>query len=214
MFIKCVLGVNTCGREGKEAGVDRGRSRPAKQAQWQLRATPQVAVWLKWPIKVVLYWAQMARPLYPLAFQGVGLCSPGGLWRGGGAATALPEVGASSPSLKGALGSAAPCLPQALTFEKHFLHVRPGLGCVRVCCITQFLQHSEVQVVFYILHMRKLGLCLFFLMKTQHGAMFYGWPTTRSSLPADVEKASQLFTGECQKFGLEVLLLTSFYTLR
>lgn len=154
------------------------------------------------------------RPLYPLAFQGVGLCSPGGLWRGGGAATALPEVGATSSSLKGALGSAAPCLPQALTFEKQFPHVRPGLGCVRVCCVTQFLQHSEVQVVFYILHMRKLGLCLFFLMKTQHGAMFYGWPTTRSSLPADVEKASQLFTGECQKFGLEVLLLTSFYTLR
>lgn len=147
----------------------------------------------------------------PLALQGVGVCSPPwSLER----PMVLPEVGAISSSPEGPLGSVAPGLPQALTFEKHFLCVRPVLGRVRVCYITQCSRHSEVQVVFYILHMRKLGLCLFFLMKTQHGAMFHRWPTARSSLPAYVEEESQLFTGECQKSGLDVLLSTSFYTLR
>lgn len=122
--------------------------------------------------------------------------------------TALLAVGVTSPSQKGALWP-----PRALTFEKHVPRIRAGRGRARICSITPFSQHSEVQVVFCILHMRKLGLCLFFLMKTQHGAIFHRWPTAWSSLPASRKEESQVFPGEGQKFGLALLLSTSFCIL-
>ena len=114
---------------------------------------------------------------------------------------ALPAAGATSPSQKGAL-----CPPHALTFEEHIFCVRPVLGHIHICYITPFSERSEVQVVFCILHMRKLDVCLFFLMKTQHGAIFHRWPTAWSSLLASRKEESQLFIGEGQKFGLAVLL--------
>lgn len=138
-----------------------------------------------------------------------------GLGQGGSleGPTALPAGEIPSPLLKGALDGAALCPPHALTFEKQGLCVRLVLGCIHICYITQLSQHCEVQVVFCILRTRKLGLCLFFLMKTQHGAIFHRWPTTWGSLVAYIEEESQLFIGECQKFGLDVLLLTSSCTL-
>lgn len=158
----------------------------------------------KGPIEVVLCWAQMVRPLNP---------SPSRVWaapkrlclsRGGSlqltwspeGPVALPVAGVTSPSQKEALGSSALCPPRALTFKKHVLCVRPVLGHIHICSSTQFSQHSEVQVVFCILHMRRLGSCLFFLMKTQRGAIFHRWPTAWSNLPASRKEESQLFIGE------------------
>lgn len=179
MFIKCVLGVNTCGRDGK------GRKQEWTEGEVDLRSSlrdssgqPHREVWWKWPTKVVLCWAQMVRPLYPCLSRV--WASVAEVVREG--PIAVTAVGATRPFTDGAVLGRAPGPPHTLTVEKRFLCVGPVLGHVRIWYITQFSQHSEVLVACYILHMRKLGLCLFFLMKTQHGAMFHRWPTTWSSL--------------------------------
>ena len=151
----------------------------------------------KWPIEVVLSWTQKVRPLYSCLSRvwatPIGYASAKGepqLRWSLDRPTALLAEGPTSLSQKGALG-----LPHALPFKKHVLRVRPVLGHIHISYIMPFSQHSEVQVVFCILHMRKLGWCLFFLMKTQHGAIFHRWPTAWSSPPASRKEEGQLLRG-------------------
>ena len=163
----------------------------------------------KWPIKVVLSWTQKVRPLYSSLSRVWATLDRVCLRQGGAPAEVVSgetnstsgRGGATSLSQKGALG-----LPHALPLEKNILRVRLVLGHIHISYITPFSQHSEVQVVFCILHMRKLGWCLFFLMRTQHGAIFHRWPTAWSSLLASRKEEGQLFRAEGQKSGLAVLL--------
>lgn len=151
----------------------------------------------KQPIEVVLNWTQKVRPLYSCLSRVWATPDRVCLRQGGapaeavsGEANSTSGRGAHQPFPEGALG-----LPRALPFEKHVLCVRPVLGHIHISPIMPFSQHSEAQVVFCILHMRKLGWCLFFLMKTQHGAIFHRWPTAWSSLPASRKEEGQLLRG-------------------
>lgn len=157
----------------------------------------------------------------PLPFQNVSLPGKGVPWlrilsAAGvvlGGADSIPSSSAIQPITEGGSGR------RGYMSTINSYHLRSTFYVAGLCwgMFTFIVWHNSHSTLRYRLcfafYMRKLGLCLFFCMKTQHGAIFHRWPTTWNSLLAYVEEESQVFIGKCQKFGFDVLLLTSSCTL-
>ena len=58
---RAVLEINSCGREGKEAGVGRERGQAGTEIHHWPQLTPQGTWELKWHFRITLSWAKMAK---------------------------------------------------------------------------------------------------------------------------------------------------------
>lgn len=65
----CVLEINSCGGEGLEAGLGKGRSQVAMQSHWRSHPTPWATLELGWSFRVILSWGKGAEPVHPCTDQ-------------------------------------------------------------------------------------------------------------------------------------------------
>lgn len=193
----------------------RGGSKSGQREKLDPLGQPYREQFDQWPIEVVLSWPKRLG-LYTPAFPGggppwIGYASAKGSPSWGGLWTGQQHFwqGAHQPSPEGGSG------PYHMLYHSRstVLHVRPVCWGTFTLAISSH-SHStlEVQVVFCILHMRKLGWCLFFLMKTCAGQYFTGGQLREQ--PACFQKGrGPALWGRDKNLGLAVLLWTFSCTL-